>query len=45
MRKPSPYDLTEGNKGFPALVRSHKKRMKEDYERLYGKINDRRKKV
>lgn len=36
-KKSSAYDLTEGNKGFPALVRSHKKRQKEAWERLYGK--------
>ena len=37
MSKPSPYDLSEGNKGFPALVRAHKKKMKRDWERMYEK--------
>ena len=41
--KKSAYDLTEGNKGWPALVRSHKKQMKSAWERLYGKQNDKRK--
>ena len=33
----SPYDLSEGKKGFPALVDAHKKKLKRDWERLYGK--------
>ena len=36
-RKASAYDLTVGNKGFPALVRAHKKKLKRDWERMYGK--------
>jgi len=43
--KNSPYDLTQGNKGWPALVRSHKKQQKLAWEKLYGKQNDRRKKI
>ena len=40
--KKSAYDLTEGNKGWPALVRSHKKQTKLAWEKLYGKRNDRK---
>ncbi len=34
MNKPSPYDLTTGNKGFPALVKAYKKKQKEDMRKL-----------
>ena len=37
MNKPSAYDLSTGNKGFPALVKAHKKKLKEDYERIWKK--------
>lgn len=32
--KPSPYDLSTGDKGWPALVKSHKKRLKKQAEKF-----------
>lgn len=38
MNKPSPYDLSTGNKGLPALVKAYKKKLKKDYRKLgHGK--------
>ena len=41
--KNNPYDLSGPNKGLQELVRLHKEQLRRDWERLYGKKDDRKK--